>query len=173
VGGTPDAGVVGPSNGTGTVNGTVGGRTMIVADAVASPYHDALGLVFGTEIAITEWAGACSKSFRANAAIVRIVLHDFDGTFLTPPAGPGTYPVFVNGGGGTAPRRADFLIVLNGASCSGGVGGSGNLGSVTLTKVQGGSVAGSFDVTLTNQQQISGTFDSTACAIETPQPGCQ
>jgi hypothetical protein len=164
----------GGSDGTATVSGTIGGRTITVADAISSNYDYNLGntLHYGV-VLLGEPASLCdlaaAHTGAGDAAVLGLsatVLSTSGGNYVGTLPTVGTY--VVNGQSG----NVAFGELNASASCD--VSGTmAQSGTVTLTTASDGVYAGSFDIVFGTGDHVTGTFAPAACpALTQPDLGC-
>jgi len=110
---------------------------------------------------------------------VLFILTDNTASTSQAPTSPGVYTVSASD---TPPAKAAQVEVnVLDATCvnDADLGAVATGGAVTLTSVNGGAFAGTFDVTLETGEHVSGSFDSDACSTladelrSTTTPPCQ
>ena len=163
----------GGGDGTGTVSGTVGGRTITVVDAISSNYDYTVtntlhyGVVLlGEPAELCALAGADIPSEAAVLSLTATVLSTSDGNYVGTLPTAGTYTV--NGQIG----NVAFGELNASASCD--VSGvMAQSGTVTLTTAANGVYAGSFDLVFETGDHVTGTFSPAACpALTQPELSC-
>jgi hypothetical protein len=169
-----DDGGGGGGTGTGTVSGTIGGRSITVANAISSNYDYNIGntLHYGV-VLLGEPASLCdlaaSHTAPGDAAVLGFtatVLSTSGGNYVGTLPTVGTY--VVNGQSGNV-----VFGELNAAASCDVVGTMAQTGTVTLTSASDGVYAGSFDIVFETGDHVTGTFDPAACpALTQPELGC-
>lgn len=173
-GGGDDGGGGSGVDGTGTVSGTIGGRTITVADAISSNYDYTVSntLHYGV-VLLGEPASLCDLAAAhmgpGDAAVLSLtatVLSTSGGNYVGTLPTVGTY--MVNGQSG----NVAFGELNASASCD--VSGTmAQTGTVTLTTASNGIYAGSFDIVFATGDHVTGTFAPAACpALTTSDLGC-
>jgi len=171
----------GSNNSNNLVNGTILGNSMQAADATSAngsftqsfpPITVNAGI-----IGISTVGAICSKVTAGqapkNSQFLLLVVVDFNGAQSSAPTAPGTYTVSL-----TATKRAGAQYIPLDANCQNTVGNVyATSGVVTLTSVNNGSYAGTFDLTLSSGDHITGSFSASNCAglvpfLDLPQPAC-
>jgi hypothetical protein len=143
-GGGQDAGC--PATGMATVTGTLLGNTVAPMDAVSSTDNQNSPYVLASD-----YANACAvglNNTKANSNTITFSL------MTTNPFAARTYAV---------PNEIDVEYWQYDATCTNIASTAGTSGSVTVTKADACSVAGTFDVTF-GTDHITGTFTAPACA---------
>lgn len=126
--------------GSATVNGTLMGNAFDAQDAVS----------YSGDVEIVDFAGLCAFGLaNAKASATYLFFGFTGGTFL-----PGTTDV-----GPALDVQADIYD----ATCNSD-GPSASGGSVTLTQVTSSGVVGTFDVTFTGGDHLTGSFDAPTCS---------
>jgi hypothetical protein len=157
-----------------SINGTIAGRTYAPTEGLAGPVryngYDA-GAVL-----LTNSSGLCSKVASGqqpkNSQYFFIGLAEIDQTSLSShaPTTTGDYTVWSLSGLPPSSKIAVVAATVTDSSCLpvGTSEAQGVSGKVTLTSIQGGAYAGTFDVLLRNDaaatDHVTGTFTSTVCA---------
>jgi len=165
-----------------SVNGTRLGNSMQAADAtsangtIAQSTTPPSNLNAGI-IGISSVGAICSKVTAGQAPkssqFLLLVVVDFNGAQSSAPTAPGTYTVSP-----TATKRAGAQYIQLDANCQNTVGNVfATSGTVTLTSVNNGSYAGTFDLTLNSGDHITGSFSASNCIglvpfLALPQPAC-
>ncbi|HTP24753.1 MAG TPA: hypothetical protein VMK12_03735 [Anaeromyxobacteraceae bacterium] len=164
-------------NGTATVTGTVGGRTLSVAEALSTPIDGLCQQVFGNFVGasglgiwISNVAGTCGLnstcSVQANTVTLALAVwvNGSSGSNIT----VNTYPVYTattvppgaQFGAFAAEFETDLACALTPVATASG-------GSVTVTSVNGSAVAGSFTLVMSDGSNVSGSFNTVSCVINT------
>lgn len=109
-------------------------------------------------------AGASPAIDRKGQHFVAIELRDVDGAVKTAPTAPGVYTIYPNTGSEPA-KAASLTVGVLDDTCQviDDTSASGQSGTVTLSSVNAGVYAGSYDVVLNTGDHISGTFQPSAC----------
>ena len=128
-------------------------------------------------IGISSVGGICAKASASqapkNSQFLLLVVVDYNGALTSAPTAPGTYTVST-----TASKRAGAQYIQLDANCQNTVGSVFSVsGTVTLTSVNNGSYAGTFDLTLNSGDHITGSFSASNCPGLVPflalvQPAC-
>jgi hypothetical protein len=139
------------AGGSGSVVGTLLGSTVTVADATT--ILPSAGNVAFT-VVIVDFPGVCSlvKMSESKPNVHIIDIHFFNGM----PAAQ-TYDTTA------MPAQVDLQYAVNDAACSPTTGASANAGTVTVTRSDSTSIAGSFDVRFASGDHVTGTFDAPIC----------
>lgn len=151
------------------VNGNVRGQpTLAVDNAAGSAVFPGTTSLVGA-IVLSDRTGICA-AFSGNveprslrAVSIFVGQRASGGSGLAPPAGPGVYAL----GGGPSEARVAFLNVTQrdpACTLQDALGASATSGSVTLTRVSGGSYAGTFEASLDSGDALSGSFDALSCS---------
>jgi hypothetical protein len=92
---------------------------------------------------------------------VLLILTDNVADTSQAPTGPGVYSIAAN-----AAKAAQVEVNVLDATCGNDadLGAVATDGTVTLTSVNGGAFAGTFEVTLETGERITGSFDSDSCS---------
>jgi hypothetical protein len=155
-------------NGSATVSGTIGGQSMTAQDAISAVLGagtpQSLAFIF-----ITNSANQCSRitAHQAvrNGQALGLEIGTQSGTTITAP-GPGTYPIStVAGTGGVSGPLAVAAYVATDATCTPTttVPLEGASGNVVLTSVSDSGYVGTFDVTFSNNEHVTGSFNTATC----------
>jgi len=181
------AAACGPSTGSSTFVGTVGGAALSVKESFFSPLRSSNGTVNGLGVVLGDQTGLCTqlKSNRTikNMTYTIIFLANVNANLVTTaPSGPGEFVVMTGQGGLPAGNDAQSFFAKLDGTCKNTltaeqtVGQSGLVKVTSLTASTGGSVRGSFDITYgTQKDKTSGTLDAPFCElpIMTSMPSCE
>jgi hypothetical protein len=163
----------GAAQGGTSVNGTFGGQTLTVQDAIAEIETEAMVPVTVTSanIFIASVGSLCSLAQRhVSSPDASLLDLNFGGpgTQIT----PGTYEV--NGNGSSAMFGAAYFSSQD-ARCAGTFSAIGKSGTITITDVSPSSVSGSFDVvfnatsstgaTSATADHVTGHFSAPVCSV--------
>ena len=148
----------GGAGGAATVTGTVGGQVVPSTEVIGVAGTETSG---GTQIqiagaVITNFAGACdllqSPTHRqANATDLLLMV-----AAVAPSVPAGTYPI---GSMAIAQYGADS------ATCTSTTSERAQTGSIVLTSVTSTEIQGTFDVTMTDGDHLTGSFDAPVCDV--------
>jgi hypothetical protein len=144
----------GPATST-TVNGTIAGAAFTAADAIGSSASGtgSNGAWTNAVATITNFSGACAayktKNLPASASQL-----DLDVVVSGSSVSPGTYQVSGGSPGASVVFNHDMPGQVYAQS-----------GSVTLDTVSTSTINGSFDVTLTNGDHLTGSFVAPICSL--------
>lgn len=174
-GGGGDGG--GGGGGAGTVSGTIGGRTITIADAISSNTDYTVGssiLHYGT-VLMGEAPAICDLAAThtppTNETIVSIaatILGTNGSNYVSTLPTVGTYTVNAQIG------NVAFVAAKTDGLCD-NPKIQATTGTVTLTTASNsnGLYAGTFDVMLASGEHVTGTFDPTVCtALTSPDLSC-
>lgn len=173
----------GSSSGSATFSGNVRGQSFKPAEAISQQVTiSSSGSPTTVDaIVITNNGGLCQKltgnQEPKNSQYLILFLGDVNQTSgaITAPATTGTFTVYT-GAGGTAPPAHIALVLYSAtdAACKDTTSTSGVSGTVTLTGIDNGSYAGSFDVTVQSQdaagaavgapEHVTGSFGAKSCS---------
>jgi hypothetical protein len=137
---SPSGGSAAGSHGSGSVGGTLLGKTFTPVDAAS---YAAGGMV---TVVLTDAAGACSD------LVQNAVTRSSSALVITLPAAAS----------GATYASAEVQFAVFDASCNSPAGESGT-GSVTITAASATSVSGTFSLTL-NADSVTGSFVAPTCA---------
>ena len=158
----------GSSGGSGSVDGTVRGQPVAIVEAASAAVSSTTGSASEAMILMSSTTGLCvAPSAVVNhpgEKVVMIILSDSNGTMTNAPTAPGTYTV---GTASLTPAKAAvFEVNVLNATCGNdsSLGSVATAGTVTLTSVDGGAFAGTYDVTLDTGEHVTGSFDPDACS---------
>jgi hypothetical protein len=161
----------GPGPGSGSVVGTLGGKSMTVTSAGFTdgntPTVPPLGRTF---ISLTSASPPVCTQFAGNYNVHATQTLAFNAYTWTPPSGPmgpatapGTFTI-AQSFPSTAGQYAQAFYTVWDATCSSSsTMETGVSGTVTLTTVSPAEVAGTFDVTMSGGEHITGSFDAPNC----------
>jgi hypothetical protein len=148
----------GTAGGSATISGTVGGQGVPTTEAIGIAGTEAQGSaqVQLAGVVITNFAGACdllqSPTHRqANATDLMLMVGA-----VAPSVPAGTYPI---GSLAIAQYGADS------ATCTSTTSERAQSGSIVLTSVTSTEIQGTFDVTMTNGDHLTGSFDAPVCDV--------
>jgi hypothetical protein len=161
------------SNGDDTGSGQPPGGTFDATDAISATVTtddgtgDTSSVARITLASTSDLCGDASASpviDRKGQHFVQIELRDVNGAVRTAPTAPGAYTIYPNTGSEPA-KAASLTVGVLDDTCQviDDTSASGQSGTVTLTSVNAGVYAGSYDVVLNTGDHISGTFQPTAC----------
>jgi hypothetical protein len=164
----------GSSGSSASVNGTIRGKTMQVADTISvggATLQTSTGPINAGVIAFSSSGGICGKvtAGQQPKSTQYLIFFVVDVNLTTgqtsAPVAAGAYTVF-SGAGQPPSKLAEVLYSQTDTNCQAIVaaGAAGLSGTVTLTSVSGGSYAGTFDVTLDSGDRITGSFSASNCA---------
>jgi hypothetical protein len=161
---TPGLDTVGDAGGAPACgNGSVGGSCFAPQDAISTALSSQGAIWIGTTGGLCDVAS--NNQWPPNSQDLFISVFDVDANGNgSAPSGPGTYVVDQHPGLSPGPHHLVLAtaVALDG-NCSVGTRHEvAAYGTVTLTRVDGGSYAGSFDLLLNDR--VTGTFDAAACA---------
>jgi hypothetical protein len=171
-----------PSN---SVEGTVGGQPLVIAEAVWTVAPTTVSPGWTGEAAfvvMSTKAGLCDRS-ASNTVLpgertVTLEMIDIAGMSTTAPSAPGSYTVPIESY--WAPKTGWLGTTSVDVSCRLSSPGAARAGSLTVTSIDAGVFAGSFDVNfdLNGTGQLTGTFAAQRCpgleaAIQDTLPACQ
>ncbi len=155
----------GTNSGTAKVNGSVSTLPFTANDAVSTVVTNSKGQ--SAIILISEAVNVCSKldkgmisrmaqrlEFQLNSVDPNDPLKQFH-----VPTAPGTFTFDLN----SSEPFASAVYTLPSSDCAVASRADGQSGQVVLTRVNDGSFAGTFDITLTTGDHISGSFDTASC----------
>ncbi len=169
------------SPGGGSVNGTVTGMTIHIADAISAK-RPTSSLASGGDgfILMTSTGDACADVdggiARRGSSSVIISLSDVGSAGATAPTGSGTYKYY-----GSAPPTAPYKslndLEINmetdvGTTCGFAALATITSGTVTVSSVTGDVFSGTFDVSLDSGDHVTGAFHPDACPglVDPPNP---
>jgi hypothetical protein len=157
--------------GSATMSGKVRGIPVTAADSTSAQLQLTLQggqVVHEAAIVISSAPAICSQMGAGkepkNTQYLLLALAEKDGSTAVAPKGPGTFPIVTSATTG-ATRAAAATFLSTDATCRDPVGTTGTqatAGSVTLTAV-GTTYTGTFAVTLSTNDQLSGTFTAPDC----------
>ncbi len=148
-----------------SVNGTVAGETMVAREAISFVLDETF--ISAGVIAITDAQGVCAKVTAGrepkNMKAITFMLNTWTGSREAPPTATGAHTVrpsnvHVNG------NEAHVRYSATDESCDTVHDIDATSGTVTLTKVDSGAYAGTFDVTFADGSHVTGSFSSTRCS---------
>jgi hypothetical protein len=123
-----------------------------------------------TNIFLTDFANTCSiadESMRPSSKQLGFTIGDdvSAGSSIAPPSKPGTYTVYSSLANAPASGPAAFcgFAVLDATCQSASGSASCDSGTVTLTRVDAGGYAGTFDVVISGTH-VTGSFDVPNCS---------
>jgi hypothetical protein len=158
------------ASGPGSVEGSVGGKTFDVTDAISAsvPFQldngqTAFEAVIVMANSKTLCADATANVLRQSEDIVVIRVTDVNGSTFTTPTVPDTYSIYQTG---TPPAHAGlFSTRAIDATCTDIKASTTDAanGTVTLSSISGNRFSGTFDVALVTGDHITGTFDPEEC----------
>jgi len=149
------------NDGGATVSGTIDGSAFLPLDAIAVVGQG------GAQIIVTSTPNACAdvqnNVQRANSRVIGILLNDADAG--SQPLSAGVYTTSY-GAPNPPAREASFEVDSLDAQCNvtpvPPPDGTGD-GTVTVTSVNGATLAGTFDVILEDGTHVTGSFEPVAC----------
>jgi hypothetical protein len=162
-----------------TVNGTFNGSTFTVGDAIYAP---SMTTTQGsnTAVGITSFGAACTavqqNNTVPNGKTLAFLLANYDASTgaVSAITAPGTIPVYAPTSPPTASGpEAIALIAADDASCNQTTTAFGASGSVTVSAVNSGGIIAKFDVTMSNGDHLTGSFDAPSCAALANPPSGQ
>jgi hypothetical protein len=164
-------------SGAGSISGTALGRTLQVADAIATEGTLVKGGADAGVAGTSYFAGAYLASFSNICALLQQPNHPayanswalYVGVEQPAPVAPGTYTL--------APGTSAHFAALD-ATCTPAGNEQAKTGTITFETVSATELSGSFDVTLDGGDHLTGTFSAPVCNLASaayPQPttGCQ
>ena len=161
---------------TGSMDGTVSGESLAVADGLFSTKL-AAGLEGGL-IVLTDQSDAClaleSRALLKGYRGLVIILMEMDGdSVVTPTAGEFN---IISGNGMPSDRFASAAFVQRReASCASEIDEKASSGKITVTTYNAAKgVKGSYELNFSNGDKVSGEFDVTLCeTTTTPENFCR
>jgi hypothetical protein len=181
---TVDAAAAAPDSppvATNSVTGTIGGSAYAAMDGI-SVVATASGFDFNgmaTYVKISDFAGACTKETGSLGVkygrlfLIGLGVVGADGKSAAATA-KGDYTV-VSGAPAASTNAAEVFYEADGADCLKASMHQATSGKVTVTRT-GDPIEGTFDLTFDNNEHITGTFSTPACAgldpNRTPTGGC-
>ena len=162
----------GSSRGQGTNEGTLLGKPFTPVDALSTMDDGSARLDFA-HIQISDTPASCSSLQQGApamcAGVLTIELTDFDPATRTStvPAQPGTYTVIgVFFGVDIPPKPATATFVRPDANCPpDGMSPAtfAESGTITLTRIDGGSFSGTYDMLMKSGEHVTGSFSTLSC----------
>ncbi len=159
----------GGGSGSGSVNGTIRGASMRVADAISGNYFNPIGLYTGYGVIALSTSGGLCGTWGAgkqpkSSQFLLFEVFDINLTTSqnTAPSGPGSYTVLANPGVIARPAYVTYLALDANCHLSSAIGGSS--GTLTLSSVGNGGYSGTFDVTFNSGDRVTGSFNASNCA---------
>ena len=160
------------TTGSGTVTGTVAGKSFGAKDA-AFVSQNLSGFAFSgtsTAVLLTDFVNVCSletaKKTPPNGQNLFLALAALDNTGTAhPPTATGDYLVLSSVSDSTTPNslRSDVYYELDGPDCQKSNGYVGTSGKVTVTSISSTQIKGTFDLSLKSGDHLTGSFDSKSC----------
>ena len=162
-----------PPPATATFVGTVPGEAMPTADSISNPATVTFtsGVTPVGAIVVSDAGSLCTR-VSANrdprdARVLSVYLSDVNGQTGTigPPAGTGTWPVFIVGSGSPPAHFASAAFAVNDSVCKRVAGKSASAvsGEVVLSRNVDGVYAGTYDLVFDSGDHVTGSFDSAPC----------
>jgi hypothetical protein len=139
-----------------SVDGTIDGGTVPQTSATAANFGAAV------VVYVTSWSGGCDALYTNPPDASNLRLLVWTGGTSVP---TGTYAISVlDGGTGTSPL-ATATYSLTDAKCAPKIGEDAVGGSITLTTSDQTTVAGTFDVTFSGGDHLTGSFSASVCPL--------
>jgi hypothetical protein len=163
----------GTSASSASVVGTVHGQALTPTDAISATASVALasGTVPAAALIFSDAGALCTKVTAnqepASARALLLFLADADPVTggITAAAGTGTWSIFIVGSGNPPAHFAVASFGVNDEACHQIAAQSAGAvaGTVTLTRNDSSSYAGSYDLTFDSGDRVTGSFDTAAC----------
>jgi len=164
----------GKSSKPASVNGTIGGQPMDAQDSTSNIYSfdaDSEGLVYIMNVA-SSCAMLTAGNQPSNAKVIAIQIAVKSATGISAPSAVGTYPMYTAANvGGANGNVALARYQTSDATCNPTSDIEASSGSVTLTRVDATIYAGNFDMTFSNGDHVTGSFNANRCDALTPTIG--
>ncbi len=148
-----------------SVNGTIAGETLVAREAISFVLDE--GLISMGVIVVTDAQGVCAKATAGQEPKsmkgITFMLNSWTGTREAPPTATGAYTIHP----GSVHVDGNEAHVRYGAtdeSCDSTHDIDATSGTVTLTSIDSGAYAGTFDVTFADGSHVTGSFKSTRCS---------
>lgn len=158
-----------------TVRGTVSGYSLNARDGVSQVVRNGPSVSFAM-VLMTSIANACPVFSAGHmlrndeTVLLRLATREQyqSGAKTLPPSLLGEYPIVSEVATPASGKFAilDFLVID--AACTASETLESNGGKVTLTRVDATGYTGTFDVTFTSGDHVTGSFDTTDCQALTP-----
>jgi hypothetical protein len=156
-----------------SVSGDMPGGNFDLADTISASVTSSDGaggsssdarIVMGSTAQLCSDASASPPVDRKQQHYISIVLRDVNGAMTTAPVAPGTYTIYPDSGNQPA-KSASLLTGAFDDTCQSidDAAAAAKSGTVTLTTITGGAFAGTFDVVLSTDGHITGSFDPAPC----------
>lgn len=162
------------ATGSASISGTIGGQTMTAKDAISVVLQNTGIIVISNADSHCAKINARQTPRNLQAIVIGIGTQTSPNS-ITPPAGPGVFPVYSTTDSQTVTGPAAVVLFQsNNATCQPTASyESVTGGNVTLTRVDANGYAGTFDITFSaSAGHITGSFTSAQCApLATIQPG--
>ena len=167
-----------------SVDGTVGGQSLAIAEAVwtvapvnmSSGTGNAASVLMSTEPNLCDRVG--SNTVVVGEKTVSFSMVDITGMAMTAPSGPGSYTVPIEST--LAPKTAWLGTDSYDAHCAHTGAGAARSGTVTVASFDSNAITGSFDVAIdtVGGSAVTGTFAPQYCpglenALHDTLPSCQ
>jgi hypothetical protein len=165
------AGTVAPN----AVNGSVSGYSLQARDGVSEVVQNTPSVSFAM-VLVTSVANACplfsSGHMLRNdqTLLLRLARREQDqsGTRTLPPSVVGEYPIVSEVAIPVSGKFAILDFVVIDAACTAIQTLESTSGKVTLTRIDAKGYTGTFDVTFTSGDHVTGSFDTIDCPALTP-----
>jgi hypothetical protein len=156
------------------VNGTVGGKSFAVGDAIYTNGKVDTGQA--TLVGLTTWTSACTQATQNNTPpqnqVLIFELVNYNSTTRTTSAltGPGQVPIYTAGATNAGPLGIAEVAQTGTPVDAGPSAGcettviAATGGSITVTSLSAGAITGTFDLTFASGDHLTGSFNAPACA---------
>lgn len=152
-------------------NGSIRGRAFTAADSAATVISFSTSDV-ELSVIVTDTPGFCDELTQnktpKNVAALIIDAANFDSKSgaLSAPTGPGTHTIVGNINPNADAKLATVSYVHDDATCQaiGSDAAAAVSGTVTFTSIANGVYTGSYDVVLSSNDRVKGSFNSQTCA---------